>query len=196
MIDTIEAEEVAIGAVRPHPANPRIGDVAAIKESLLWHGQYRTIVVQRSTGYVLAGNHTWRAAKELGWATIKVGYIDCDAVTATRILLVDNRDGDLARYDDVQLLNVLNELAVTPEQLMGTGWSIETLTDLANRTSVVDLDELEERFGEPDDAALWPTFRVQLPPERFSQLRGMLDATGGTDDTRCMIALLDQLDPP
>jgi len=58
---------VPIDSIRPHPRNPNKGSVEVIRESLRIHGQYRTIVVQRSTGFVLAGNTTWRAAKEEGW---------------------------------------------------------------------------------------------------------------------------------
>ena len=94
-------EEIAplaqpIDDFKTHPRNVRQGDVGAISESLKAHGQYRPIVVQRSTGYVLAGNHTFMAAKSLGWDKIAVTYVDCDEEQATRILLVDNRANDLA----------------------------------------------------------------------------------------------------
>ncbi len=191
----IEQLLVPIDSVRPHPANPRTGDVAAIAESLRTHGQYRTIVVQRSTGYVLAGNHTWKAALSLGWDSVVVGLVDVDDDTALRIMLIDNRLGDLARYDDAQLVNVLSELAMTPEQLVGTGWSIESLTDLANRMAVPDLDALEDRFGAPEEAALWPTVKVRVPPERFSQWRALMDQMPGSDDTARFCALLDLWQP-
>ena len=51
-----------IASVQPHPRNVRQGDVGAIATSLSTHGQYRPIVVQESTGHILAGNHTYKAA--------------------------------------------------------------------------------------------------------------------------------------
>ncbi len=109
----LNTETVEIDGVRPHPKNVRQGDIGAICESLKAHGQYRAIVVQRSTGHILAGNHTWKAAKQLGWTDIAVHYIDCDDDKAMRILLVDNRANDLATYDDQALANLLKEISAT-----------------------------------------------------------------------------------
>ena len=50
-------ELVAPRALRPHPRNPRRGDVDAIEESIAENGFYGCVVAQRSTGYILAGNH-------------------------------------------------------------------------------------------------------------------------------------------
>jgi hypothetical protein len=50
--------------------NVRQGDIGAISESLKAHGQYRPIVVDKRTNRILAGNHTWKAAKSLGWTQI------------------------------------------------------------------------------------------------------------------------------
>lgn len=95
----------------PHPRNVRQGDVGAIVTSLEAHGQYRPIVVQKETGHILAGNHTYQAAKALGWDKIAVTYVDCDNEQALRILLADNRANDLASYDDNALAELLTELA-------------------------------------------------------------------------------------
>lgn len=116
----LDTEKVAIDAVRPHPKNVRQGDIGAICESLKAHGQYRAIVAQRSTGHILAGNHTWKAAKQLGWSHITTHFIDCDDDAAMRILLADNRANDLASYDDAALAQVLKELAATDDGLAGT----------------------------------------------------------------------------
>src|SRR5262249_21972971 len=63
--DTLDELRVPIDSVRGYARNPRRGDLAAIKRSLEVNGQYRPIVVNRRTGEVLAGNHTWLAAREL-----------------------------------------------------------------------------------------------------------------------------------
>ena len=57
---------VDIDLLTPHPRNVRQGDVGAICESLKAHGQYRAIVFQKSSNQIIAGNHTWKAAKSLG----------------------------------------------------------------------------------------------------------------------------------
>jgi len=131
---TIRAEildlAVPIKKVKPHPRNVRQGDIGAITVSLSEHGQYRPIVVQRTTGHILAGNHTFHAAKSLGWKEIAVTYVDCDDEAALRILLVDNRSSSLASYDEHALGDLLQELATTDRGLIGTGYDPDDLDDL------------------------------------------------------------------
>ena len=122
----------SIDDITPHPKNVRQGDIGAISESLKAHGQYRAIVVQRSTGHILAGNHTWKAAKALGWKQISAHFIDCDDEKAMRILLADNRANDLATYDDAALAAVLKELAATDDGLTGTLFDGDSLDDVIN----------------------------------------------------------------
>lgn len=97
------ASTVPIDSLIAHPRNARIGKVDLIAESLAAHGQYRPIVAQTSTRYILAGNHTWKAAKSLGWTTIAVTWLDVDDAEADAVLIADNRVSDLAAYDDSAL---------------------------------------------------------------------------------------------
>jgi DNA (cytosine-5)-methyltransferase 1 len=119
----IEHTIVDIDSIETHPKNVRQGDIGAISESLKAHGQYRPIVVDKRTNRILAGNHTWKAAKSLGWTQITAGFIETkDDDEALRILLADNRTTDLASYDDSGLAELLKELAETDEGLIGTAF--------------------------------------------------------------------------
>lgn len=113
-----------------HPRNVRQGDIGAISESLRAHGQYRAIVVQRGTNHILAGNHTYQAAKALGWKEIAVTYVDCDDDQALRIMLADNRTNDLASYDDDALTGLLKELVSSERGLDDTAYSANDLDEL------------------------------------------------------------------
>lgn len=122
-------QTVSISSLVAYPNNPRRGDVEAIAESLHHHGQYRPVVVQYGTNFVLAGNHTLKAAKKLGWKKIKVTYVDVDEDTGKKIVLADNRMTDLASYNEPLLKSLLTSL---PE-LEGTGFTqseVETLDNL------------------------------------------------------------------
>ena len=121
---------VPIDDLKPHPKNVRQGDIGAISESLKAHGQYRAIVAQRNTQHILAGNHTWKAAKALGWKEISVHYLDCDDDTALRILIADNRANDLATYDDRALAELLKEIDATELGLDGTLFDGDALDQL------------------------------------------------------------------
>jgi len=122
----VRYERKKVAELKPHPENPRRGDVEAIAESLSAHGQYRPITVQKSTGFVLAGNHTLAAAASLGWDEVAVVVVDVDDEQARRILLVDNRTADMGSYDDDALVSLLQSL----EDLGGTGYTFEDIPSL------------------------------------------------------------------
>ena len=54
--------------VTAHPRNARNGDIEAIAESIQTNGCYRPVIAQRSSGHILAGNHTYYALLSLGAA--------------------------------------------------------------------------------------------------------------------------------
>lgn len=122
-------ETVPIGSVTTHPDNVRQGDVGAISQSLEYHGQYRPIVVSDRTRHIVAGNHTYLAAKALGWETIEATIIDVDPDQERRILLIDNRANDLASYDEVGLAEILGALQLD-SGLEGTGFDVDDLDRL------------------------------------------------------------------
>lgn len=125
---------ININTLTPHPRNVRQGDIGAIATSLQTFGQYKPIIYQASTGHIIAGNHTWKAAKQLGWQQIEAKPFDCDNETALRILIADNRATDLATYDDNALLDLLKELADTDKKLEGTLFDEGDLQQLVDDT--------------------------------------------------------------
>lgn len=97
------AETLSIRSLRPHPKNYNVGDIDVIAESLKKYGQYKPIVVQKSTSHICAGNHTWLAARQLGWSHIKGVVLDIGDEDALSILVVDNQSARLGVYDDQKL---------------------------------------------------------------------------------------------
>jgi len=146
---TLDTLTVPIDSVKPHPRNPRRGNVEAIIESLARNGQYRPIVVNRRDCCILGGNHTWQAAKALGWEHIAATWVDVDEETAARILVVDNRTNDLAGWDDEGLLAVLEELV----DLEGTGYDERALAELAAQIEHL---KLPEGAPDPDEVPALP----------------------------------------
>jgi len=103
------------------PANPRSGDLETLKESIKANGFYAPVVAQRSTSYVIAGNHRLAALDELGVDQVPVLFVDVDDDEAMRLALADNRTSDLAFYDDAALFALLDHL-VAVDGLEGTGY--------------------------------------------------------------------------
>lgn len=129
----ISAETVAITSLKPHPRNPRVGNVDVIAESLTTNGQYKSVLVNRRNNMILAGTHTWKAARKLGWQSISVNYVDVDDARALQIVLTDNRSADGGLTDE----NGVFALLATLPDLTGTGYAAEDL-----KLPAVDLDGL------------------------------------------------------
>lgn len=141
-------EMIPVGKLKPYTKNPRKGNVKAIAESLATNKQYRPIVVQKSTNQILAGNHTWQAAKYLGWTKIAVVFVDVDDEQAKKIVLADNRTNDLAEYDD----RVLGELLSSLDTISGTGYNESDMEALVGAIGKA-LDDIESASAEEDERA-------------------------------------------
>ena len=146
-----QAVQVRINDLTPYPQNPRRGDIQAIAESLSYHGQFKPIVVNKRNNTILAGNHTYKAAKRLGWKHISVVYVDVEPIEARRIMLADNRINDLASYNEGLLETILK----TFDDLNGTGFTegdIKALEKIINE-------------GENPKSDKEPTEKLQDDPE-------------------------------
>ena len=149
----LKVETFDLSDLNTYHKNPRRGDVDAIAESLRKRGQYRPIVVNigshASHDYeILAGNHTYLAAKKLGWKTIQATTVDVDDDQAAQIVLADNRLADLGGYDDETLSALLSDVS----SLDGLGWSQDDVDALAAALEPERDDSEVEDVEVPDDA--------------------------------------------
>ncbi len=149
----LKVESFKLSDLNLYHKNPRRGDVDAIAESLKKRGQYRPIVVNIGTHAshdyeILAGNHTYMAAKKLGWETIQATTVDVDDDQAAQIVLADNRLADLGGYDDETLSALLSDVS----SLDGLGWSRDDVDELAAALEPERDDSEVEDVEVPDDA--------------------------------------------
>jgi DNA modification methylase len=190
-------EMVAAGKLACHPDNPRRGDVDSIRESISANGFYGALVVQRSTGHILAGNHRFMAAQAEGLEKFPVIYVDVDDEEAKYILVVDNRSSDKAENDHEVLAAILQGLKSNEQGLSGTGYSD---ADLAGLLAAV-MDDGEALDGE-DDIPETPEEPVTCPGDLWILGNHRLicgDATVATDVERLLGTvkpLLMVTDPP
>jgi len=165
---TLDALRVPLDELRVYPRNPRRGDTSAIAISLQVNGQYRPLVVNRRSNEILAGNHTFLAARELGWREIAVTYVDVDDETAARIVLVDNRTADLAAYDDSDLAQLLDSL----DSLDGTAWSDDELQQLLASIDDDGAEQLDDDDAEQQQRFSFGVYsREQLIDTAFADYR-------------------------
>lgn len=126
-----EIVELPVDGLNVHPRNPNQGDLGAIMESVATNGFWGTVVVQKSTMRVLAGNHRMLAARELGIDRLPCMVVDVDDEQALRILVADNRTTRLGLDDQNLLAEILVELAMSePTNLAGTGYDVDDLNAL------------------------------------------------------------------
>ena len=179
-------ETVGVTDVQPHPQNARVGNVQQIAKSIEEHGQYKPIIVQRSTGFVLSGNHTLLALRQLGAKEVQVTYVDVDDEKAKRILLVDNKSSDESGYDDKALLALLKDLDDTELGLLGTGFDaaeLELLSFDATSQAPIEMPRsVEKNAGKntTSDSMVWGylqfgTRRVVLTPVEVERLNYLHD---------------------
>lgn len=160
-----------IDSVQQHPENYNNGDVEAVVESIMTSGMYRPIYVQKSSGYIIAGNHTWMACKELGAEQIPMVVVDVNDTTARTIMVADNQTARLARPDNGQLLDLLHKIKEdTDDSLMGTGFKEYDLTVLENLAKI---EHQTDEFG------TWPTLCFQIPPHAKNAFTEMTQHAGG-----------------
>lgn len=103
-------------ALTVHPDNPRVGDMAAIGESIDELDFYGAIIVQRSSNRIVAGEHRWRSLMERGETVGPVILVDIDDAKAKEIVVGDNRTHDLGGYDNAALAR---NMAAVPGSIPG-----------------------------------------------------------------------------
>jgi DNA modification methylase len=144
--------------------------------------------------HVVCGNHTFRAACELGWPEINAHLLDIDEDAELRLLLVDNRANDCATFDFPDLTVLLAELAQN-NQLLGTGFdqaSLEKLLDQFGDGVTLGADDVPPL---PDEPTTRPGELIELGAHRL--LCG--DAANPTSHARVLdgeAAALLWTDPP
>lgn len=128
----LATEMIDLDTVKLHPRNPNQGDVGAISELIKQNGWYGTIVVNKRTMHVCAGNHRVLAAQALGMAQLPAYIVDVDEQKELQILLADNQASRVAKTDEEMLVEILEEMSEAGS-LDGTGFDFDDLDDLVAR---------------------------------------------------------------
>lgn len=183
-------EMVKVADLNVHPDNARKGNIGRIEESIRVNGFYGAVIAQRSTKRIIAGNHRFMAATNLGMTELPVLWVDVDDNEARRILLADNRSNDLASYDDAMLADLLRAAQDTTG-LEGTGFDEVDLQDLLMALEPqISLEDLANEWAGPkpgiDDGKT--TITIVVEEEVGSELKDYLKEVG--DDTVAIKNLL------
>jgi ParB-like chromosome segregation protein Spo0J len=113
IIEPLQSLAVPLDSVEPDPRNARAhpdSNMEAIKLSYREYGQRKPIIVNKTTGYIEAGNGQWQAAKALGWDKIAAVFVEDDEQRASAFALMDNRSAEMAEWDWPVLKDLLGDL--------------------------------------------------------------------------------------
>lgn len=167
---------VPLSSLLLHPENPREGDVEMISESLDELDQFMPLIIQTSTNYILAGNHTYKAATALGWEDIDVIYVDVDDSKAMRILLAANKTADAGGYNELLLLAILGDMREENEELLiGTGYTTDDVDELLANALAYAPEFEEEEDNERLNFAAAMLDRM-MPPDANQEVKAAADA--------------------
>lgn len=171
-----------IDDITPAPYNYNNGDVEIIVQSILENGMYAPVVVQASTGYIVKGNHTWLACKELNSEYIPLIVTDVDDTRAKKMMVVDNESARKAKPDLGMLSELLHQIE-DADSLIGSGFTREDVETIDHLNQIA-LDAKERDF------ATWPTFSVRVHP---NVMRGFQHMTREADTDEQAFELLLRL---
>lgn len=169
---------VPIDSLRGFPGNARRGDVEKIRDSIRENGGlYSALIVQRSTGFVVIGNHTFQAAVAEGFDLVPVHFMDWDDRTAKHVNLRDNKISDDATYSIDALIE---QLTADDVDLDLAGWTQAELDEL-----LADDPEEEDDVEPVKSADGLGVLIMARSPEHQEVIIAELDAAGyiGTPTT-------------
>jgi hypothetical protein len=161
-VSTVAERSVPIDKLVPNPRNPNIHpeeQIERLMASLHNDGQTKPILARKANMMLIAGHGVRMAARRLGWKEIGVKLLDVDQRTADRIMLGDNRFGDLSTLDNDRVAELLRELADDEWKL--AGYSGDEVQDLLSDADDHQLTVREVATSQVEDT-FWISVRGPL----------------------------------
>lgn len=165
--EALRGSLAALDQLRVSPGNPRRGDLPEIVKSLRRWGQVRAVLAD-TDGTIIAGNHTYLAAREAGWTHIAVVTNDFASPEEARAyLLADNRLGDQGEYDRTELVLFLQDLEASGAW-DGTGYQPDDLAHLRGLQQIADAPLVDPEAPPPVEAPQIRELVLHFPADRHA----------------------------
>tara|TARA_Y100000310_G_scaffold342209_1_gene444310 strand:+ start:3211 stop:4455 length:1245 start_codon:yes stop_codon:yes gene_type:complete len=145
------AQYVDLKDLIPNPRNPRKDlPVKEVAKSIQEFGFGAPIVARLASKVIIAGNARYYASKEiLKLDSVPCRYMDISEKAAIKMGLADNKIGELAKWHDEMLAELLAELEKT-EDIADLGWQEAELDKLLADLRA-DLPAPEEKIEAPEE---------------------------------------------
>lgn len=164
----MQIEYVALSEVQRWPRNPKLHDIPKIVRSLQRFGFVTPVMLDESTGRVVAGHGRCKALEKLkssgGDPPARVRTDDTDWLVpvvrgvsfsteseAEAYLIADNKLSEIGGWDQADLADLLDDLVEQDSELFSvTGWDEAQFRELtASLHDVVDVDMFKEEQPAP-----------------------------------------------
>lgn len=206
-------EHLPLDDIQPAPHNPRDHNVPGLKGAIARFGYVAPALRDERTGRLVVGHGRTLALKamrddgetppagvtvdEAGRWLVPVvcGWASRSDAEAAAYLVADNRQSELAHWEQQGLADLLSEInTIDPGLMDAAGYDQDDLDNLLERLQPDDPDALAGEGSDPDPSNAWPTIRIsRVPPHVAAAWRECLSLHG--DDEVVAIAYLLQVDP-
>lgn len=116
-------EIVELHKLQPNPRNPNKHpdrQIELLAKIIDYQGQRAPIVVSKLSGFITKGHGRLMALQKLGWESAAVDYQDYESEAQEYAdLIADNKIAELAKHDDLQMIEDLKTLDIDDFELLG-----------------------------------------------------------------------------
>lgn len=200
-------ETVKIDQLTPDDFNANAGTergMQMLDDSLRLAGAGRSILLDKNLK-IIAGNKTVDRAADIGLEDVILVHsdgkklvavvrddLDLDSTSddrARRLALADNRVSQVDLEWDAEIMAALAQ--DQPELLKGL-WSDDEIEDLLKMAAPPPtLDDLEDKYGEPDAQDMWPVIKIRISPETMVMYQETMARMEGKDEPEKFAAMVE-----
>ena len=189
----IGSGEESLDNILFNPRNWRIHPLSqqdALKGVLEEVGWVQQVIINKRTGNLIDGHLRCQLAARDGNKTIPVLYVDIDEAEEELILATLDPIAGMAATDKAKLEQLFQDINSDNENVQ------KLISEIAEKEGVFGklptLEELEEKYGEPDETQFWPVIRLQVSPETMAKYQSLMSSLPGNNEAEKFDALVSR----
>ncbi len=172
---------------RIHPLNQQ----DALKGVLEEVGWVQQVIINKRTGNLIDGHLRCQLAAREGNKIIPVLYVDIDEAEEELVLATLDPIAGMAATDKAKLDRLFQDINSDNENVQ------KLISEIAEKEGVLGelptLEELEEKYGEPDETQFWPVIRLQVSPETMAKYQSLMSSLPGNNEAEKFDALMSRV---
>ena len=190
----IGSGEESLDNILFNPRNWRIHPLSqqdALKGVLEEVGWVQQVIINKRTGNLIDGHLRCQLAAREGNKTIPVLYVDIDEAEEELVLATLDPIAGMAATDKAKLDRLFQDINSDNENVQ------KLISEIAEKEGVLGelptLEELEEKYGEPDETQFWPVIRLQVSPETMAKYQSLMSSLPGNNKAEKFDALMSRV---